>query len=199
MPPLVSLGSWCEPAWQMDRAFPGRAHHFFDWLVTPYAALVRLLETDFAAVFERANLSIEQDGHTVRDAATDILFHHAFSRDADDRIRPETLDAEYPAARAKALHLLGRFRALAESGAPAVLVRLDWGAAPEIAAVRDLLRRRWPNHGFTLAWVQREIPDPGVELPCVIRCQAAAAPPGPNDWAGLPEEWDRVFARIAAG
>src|SRR3954467_14056898 len=66
-PRLISLGNFCQTAYQLRRITGDERASFFDWLVTPADALVRVLEADFAGVFEPANLALTEDGTGVRD------------------------------------------------------------------------------------------------------------------------------------
>lgn len=50
----MSLGANCEVAFQLNRAFPLRREHLFDWKVTPLKALLGLLENRFVGIGETA-------------------------------------------------------------------------------------------------------------------------------------------------
>jgi hypothetical protein len=70
----VSLGSNCEVAFQLDRAFPSRRKHLFDWKITPLSALLDLLESRFAGIAE-AVAPGEHDGMSM-DARYGFQFHN---------------------------------------------------------------------------------------------------------------------------
>lgn len=70
----VSLGLNCEVAFQLDRVALERRKHFFDWKITPHAALRSLLENRFAGVAATVAPG-EHDGMTM-DARYGFQFHN---------------------------------------------------------------------------------------------------------------------------
>src|SRR3954467_10542477 len=69
---ILSLGSACEPAWHLRRT--GRYHSKspFDWLVTPWDSMVRVLADDGAALGSRFSTAL--NGTSVRCGAYDVLY-----------------------------------------------------------------------------------------------------------------------------
>jgi hypothetical protein len=126
---VVSLGSYCVVRWQISRSIIrnikpdvsdrdlsdhilGRKEgllttgtHVFDWLVSPSAGVLRLLNTDFDAAFLRENLRVTADGKNVCDTTTGFLFPHNFSHPGEIYTE-QIIDQEFPEQKHKMDHLI---------------------------------------------------------------------------------------------
>src|SRR4029077_2832526 len=84
---VVSLGGNCMITREVRRFYGISAANMFDWWITPGDALVRLLESDFADLFEPRNLRIVGDRQSVAHLRYGILPHHDFPRnDEENRV-----------------------------------------------------------------------------------------------------------------
>lgn len=81
---VISLGAHCQVAHQIERYYRVPGIGPFEWLVTPYSALLHVL-ADRAQSLGKA-VSMISDGHAGIDANYGVCFHHEFDRDADDRV-----------------------------------------------------------------------------------------------------------------
>jgi hypothetical protein len=104
---IVSLGDNCAPAFNIRRVFGRERAYPFDWWVTPYYAMMRLLAENYAGLFQPEHLVRAHDDKTVLCRHYGLWHHHDFTKDADDRVLPGFLD-EIPQARSKTKALLGR-------------------------------------------------------------------------------------------
>jgi len=109
---IVSLGDWCAPAANIRRRFGTTEAMPFDWWITPYNALIQLLEEKFENVLKRENLEILAQGgrpnDTVRCNHYHMLHHHDFTRDAEHRILPD-IDGQLPSVIEKTRYIVERF------------------------------------------------------------------------------------------
>lgn len=71
----LSLGINCEAGFQFRRVLGEDRSSFFNWNVTPVAALEKLLMSDFADICVAENLRFEGNGTLVRDMRYDYHFH----------------------------------------------------------------------------------------------------------------------------
>jgi hypothetical protein len=74
---VVSLGSWCRPAWQIRKYFKKEHADFFDWNITSFKALQTVLSADYTAqdilVFENC---VGNLFGSVTDLSSGLIFQH---------------------------------------------------------------------------------------------------------------------------
>jgi hypothetical protein len=106
---IISLGSNCEITenirsyFNLDKAYP------FDWWMTPFSSLLHLLEERFTQLFEWQNLTVSEDRQTVIDQHYNIMYHHDFKRDQDEKIRVDQIEEQLPNLKQKYTMLSQRF------------------------------------------------------------------------------------------
>lgn len=109
---IVSLGDWCAPAANIRRHFGVTQAMPFDWWITPYNALIKMLEEDFANILRLKNLEvIDWEGierHSVRCNYYEMLHHHDFKRDGHDFIM-RNLRSQIKDVRSKTKFIIDRF------------------------------------------------------------------------------------------
>jgi hypothetical protein len=195
----VSLGNYCETAYQIRRRTGARQAHFFDWLVTPFAALMQVLETDFAGVFLRENLHPHDNAHTVIDTANGLLFHHDFTRNDQGEVTEETIDREYTVARAKVQFLQQRWRSVTRGEDRVLYVIVGNETPDDILRLQTLMRGKYPGHDFTLLWARRP-GAPGFESDPegIVQAVVPFGVAGPTEWQGDDAAWDAAFAAAEA-
>jgi hypothetical protein len=193
----ISLGSYCETAFQIRRRRNVTQAHFFDWLVTPLESLMLVLENDFEGVFERENIHPTKDGQSVVDTSNGLLFHHEFTRNDQGLVTEEVIGREYRIKQAKVQFLIDRWREIAGGSDPVLYVFLGDGAPSQIQDLRNLIRRKYPALDFRLLWARRP-GSPGFdnESEGIIQTVVvpAVVPPGsPIQWQGDDASWDAAF------
>lgn len=125
-PMVVSLGGNCMVTKEMRTFFKIEEANLFDWWITPGAALVRLIEADFAGLFSRENLALVGDGKSVANLRYGILHHHDFPRnDVEDRVI-EMTDAQIERNQEKFAYLHRRWNAIGKTPGPVLFVRYAW-------------------------------------------------------------------------
>ncbi len=76
---IVSLGSWCQTAYQIRKYFGTKAQPF-DWWVTPTIGLIEVLESQFSDLFIPSNMRVvvEDAGKAVMCSRYGIMHYHDF-------------------------------------------------------------------------------------------------------------------------
>jgi len=109
---IVSLGDWCAPAANIRRRFGLEQAMPFDWWVTSYNGLVRLLEDRFADLFDPTSMQVLDRPHLARETVLchryGILHHHDFNRDGNGQISAD-ISSEIPRAIEKFKFIVNRF------------------------------------------------------------------------------------------
>lgn len=168
----VSLGFNCEVAFQLDRVAPARRKHFFDWKITPLAALRLLLENRFADVAQTVAPG-DHDGMTM-DSRYGFQFHN----------QPVHQERE------KCAYLADRF--LSPDGRRCYILKPESGATErDIKDIRGLLDRF--DEGYELVVLRR--PDDlnlAGETAHTLRFFAPLHAANEGDVAA----YDRLFARF---
>ena len=77
----ISLGSTCQPAYWIRNELKQPEAYFFDWLITPPKALVKVLEDGVNDLLLSDNLSIHHKGIRVVDDFYGLEFQHDFPED----------------------------------------------------------------------------------------------------------------------
>lgn len=123
---VVSLGGNCMVTKEMRSFFKISAANLFDWWITPGAALVRLINADFADLFAREHLAFVGDRKSVANLRYGILHHHDFPRnDEEDRV-VEMTEERLARNREKFAYLHKRWNDLGRNGSPVLFVRWGW-------------------------------------------------------------------------
>jgi hypothetical protein len=106
---VVSIGSNCEVTGNIRHHFKtGRAYPF-DWWMTPFRALLDVLDARFSGLFEASNLSIPADRGTVVDTRFNLMYHHDFARDEDGRVIVGDVEKQLTELRKKYARRADRF------------------------------------------------------------------------------------------
>lgn len=118
---LISLGQVCDVAFELRMHSGDNTAHFFDWLATPFDALIHILENDFE-VFHPEHLILKRTKNSsfVHDEITNINFFHHFT--IYGKTIPESFLLEYPNFIGKFQYLAARFRETIKTK-PVTLVR----------------------------------------------------------------------------
>jgi hypothetical protein len=105
---VISLGSNCEVTANLRRYFRLERAYPFDWWITPLASVRILLENKFEDLFNPDNLIVTEDLGSVVNKKYNLLHHHDFPRDNNDKIIPEKVSREVGNLKNKFLFLQKR-------------------------------------------------------------------------------------------
>jgi len=214
----ISLGYGCEVKYQLSRAlfyrkYPDGAEadlrqmlmtpeygqrnferHIFDWQITPFAAVLKYLESDFQGVFEQADLHVEDGEVAHRLLGT----RHPHDFHAVDGVLDEAaIDASYPAVRSKFDYLAGKFREHLKRPGPFLYVCKQIRTYDDAVRLMQLLRTRNPGHALKLLFVGADGEDQMLEglKGEVFKAwvPVTADKPAGREWEGDDTGWDHVL------
>lgn len=197
----IGLGLNCEVAVQLRRISGCPQAHVFDWQLTLQPSLVHVLRTDFADYFQLDNLVVTENRQHVLDTATGLEFHHLFTQNFDGTILPQRMVREYPKIRARADHLLRRWRETVASDQSALYVRRDPEdelTADDMVELRDVLRECYPSHRFAVLWARDVYDEEGVTQldDGIYEAQVPVLQPRLDLWRGDAAAWDRLYPQL---
>ncbi len=206
---LLSLGSDCEVSLQLRRLGVAHTPSVFDWLVTPWQAMIRVLHdggTHLCTRIERG-----YDGAGAVCSTYGLVYWHEFAR--DDARQVVLTEATVKAAQDKLRHKIGRMRTVLESEKTVLFVRAGIATdspsdryhlgqtfpAGQLNDFTALVSRLFPALKFSLLVVEYEGRDQlqgdGALDPRIVRysmpCQGKLKP---HD-----AEWDTLMSRIDYG
>ena len=190
---LISLGSVCEVAYQIKLHTDKDESDYFDWLITPIAAVVFALERNFEGMFDLNDLEIFANGEAVHNKKTGIMYLHTFPLSEDRLVLPNFRDL-YPDASSKFLHFRRKFLALKDRNDPVTFIRRD--VSPEEASLLcETIRRNFSKLKFRLIAVNvpGEYPNDGFNNDSVKQIEVPKSGPG---GLGVSEIWCQEFIRI---
>ena len=213
MEQVISLGAWCQTTWQLQRMGLRRAASPFDDTGSPMRALAAIIEAGGHGIADDV-LAID-GGHTATCRTYGLILHHAFPRDAADKV---ILNAR--TLRRARQRMAFRWRILdaaLATGRPTLFVRHGAMArAPYILAgernegpvavdplnlFMQAARRRWPDTPMRTLWLL----DPLVATPVgvldpAITHVAATTTLGVagEAWHGCSSTWDWALGLAAA-
>ena len=179
----IGLGRRIETAIQLRMHGAQEGTHLFDWLHTPAAGLLRMIEADFD-VFHPEGLVLRTDitPHRVEDLPTGIVFRRQFPVFRGN-VSPDFL-RHYPDFIRRFRDGVARFRACLAAGS-VTLVRQDM-TEPEALALEAALSARFP--GATLDYLYLNEQGPNFVTPLG---RARTLRPGGS--IGDPGAWAKIL------
>jgi hypothetical protein len=204
---IISLGGRCQIAHQLrrirpyaDRAFP------FDWLITPDASLLRLLEHDFAdflrldGLAENATSRAEFSYRHVVETRYGIVLTHDFKQGT-------AIAAAWPAVRQKYVFLIDRWRSLLASDRRILFIRQSYGRTDAVTndlddladaamggRIAKAIACTYPRLRFRILCLTHRPPTAAEPLPPGI--DVAHVPQRtPWSWTGCDAAWNSLLAR----
>lgn len=195
----VSLGYNCEVAFQFRRVLGRDVAYMFNWMVTPLDSLHRIVANDFEGSFLKENIEVTADPDMLLDRAYGIRFHSPFRKELGRDLSGPRFEALYEQFQGKIALFKERFRGLAASRHRVLyVVKTDEERARErLAAFRDLMRTRWPEHDFEILALQlRGKEEPAWPEPRLHNRYMRRFAPTSDAPDGHLASWDKVFAEF---
>ncbi|MEE7491067.1 DUF1796 family putative cysteine peptidase [Methylobacterium oryzae] len=205
---IVSLGAWCQATFQVRRIFGASASSPYDWLVTPFDALISSIN-DEGRNFGQAVYVRDNDFPMCHNY--DLLYHHEFHRHAG---RPIITEHALASLKSKLTHKYNQFANVMNEGG-ALLVRMGGHAEPAVAwpyitdpkpfssadvnRLTSTLDSKFASREYRILVVNLEgrvavnIDDPIDER--VIFRTIPFATERPR-WEGNDEAWDNIFKEL---
>ncbi|SDO05835.1 Putative papain-like cysteine peptidase [Phyllobacterium sp. OV277] len=126
---FISLGAWCQTAYQIEKHNFPHTKSCFDWLVTPWDGLISILETQgarfgTAATYDPISDCIKCDHYGV-------LYAHEFKKDSLGK--PVITDEQLLNCRSKLLYKHNKMATTLEAGGSVLFVRFGGAVTPATA------------------------------------------------------------------
>jgi hypothetical protein len=197
---VIGMGDWCGVAQNLRRHFRTTTAYPMDWWVARYSATCRLLDDNFAHLFQGKNLAYDPASDCVRCSHYGILHAHDFLRDSAGKHIAD-LGPQLPALREKYAALVTRMDAAAARSILVVRHRLgdeDGPAAPDALHDRalglyDRLAARWPGAELDMLVVESTVPTMLERGEGRITFDALGDTGEPGQWQ--PRAWSALLNR----
>ncbi|ESZ59975.1 hypothetical protein X727_31255 [Mesorhizobium sp. L103C119B0] len=209
----VSLGASCSVAYQIRRYFGQETAFPFDWLITPFASLIQLIENDLQSFVEPAHLAPYQNYFSLLNTNHLVLHHHDVPRE-NGRIVPDWA-AHVEQVRDKYEFLGQRWREMMTDPEPVLFVRHQGRAhltnpgAESIPVLKanglsNLIKEKRQGRPFQIIFASAIDPEDTRPLTSEafrfddVRYTDQEEWPDPSDWwRGASADWTRVFKVVA--
>lgn len=205
---LVSLGSSCTPAWQIRTHLNQPEAYPFDWLVTPFDSLCRLLHDDFVRFIEPDGLEPFSSNTTIRNSRYNLLHHHDFKRTG--RTMSANWMDDVPNVQSKYDYLIARWRALNSYSGRVIFVRHGGHlnecfniekrlSDDEVFTLLDALQRCFPILDFSVLFVtaaSTKINHPRAMFAEMPFANEADWPNAVDRWKGATSKWEQLIRTL---
>ncbi len=208
---LISLGGTCTPTWQLRTFCGSDALYPFDWVLTPFASLLRVLENDFAGFADVGCFHLSWDQKSVYNSRYNVLHHHDFPSGAGGTIADHWRDKIPPLPR-KYEFMIERWRDALDGTSSVLFVRHQghfetetWRCNADLSAgdmdtLCRLLEKTYPHVAFDVLFVTA-----GHAQAAHPRARLAQVGWGEQDWEnpserwkGATQDWQRALASANA-
>ena len=192
---MISVGKYCQPAWQIRRFTGVQTPSYFDWTEAPHEGLVRILQHRFQGVFLKDRLSITPDEKSVRDLDTDILYHHHFSYgQTKTLLTPSMIETGYERQKA-ALGLMHRFWTHGIENYRTLFVRQDWCSREQAMELYSALQSQAGRFGCGLLVLCSPEFVLEIEHPHIHVEIGPPDPTTPDEWRGDDSAWNQILSK----
>ncbi|KAA1053988.1 DUF1796 family putative cysteine peptidase [Azospirillum argentinense] len=200
---IIGLGGNCQVTWQLRNFYGFETAYPFDWWITPWGSLLRLLETDFDGLFLDDGQKIIRNRDTVVCLNTWILHHHDFRRDANGKEVQGGIQEQIPGLRQKYRKIIDRFYDHAGNGR-VLFVRNGLNNIPEMPEgtqniskdpklLVDALAKKFPNTDFHVLFTN--FPKPAISIDRATFAIPKDYHDG-NDYRGSFKGWTEMFGEL---
>lgn len=187
----ISVGHACQPANYIKSLTSQQEANFFDWLVTPVGALVKLVEFGPESLFyDKSQFwTVDEPGRkkaTVTHKSLGVVFYHEFP------LGPKALNS-FTQVELKFRHLAQRWHGLGQTSRKVLFIR-HYAGKNDSLLIQNTLREAFPNLPFDLLSVNEDEENkapwgiPGIINMCVN--------PTGADWKGDSVGWTNVFKQV---
>lgn len=200
----ISLGENCEAAFNFRRVVGKDISYYFNWLVVPIDALIKIVSDDFEGDFERGNLYYKgEQVSMITDRKYNISHHNPF-KEIDGVLSGAAFDDLYGKHVEKLALFKRRFRAVAKSQMFVLyFIKASdlTGAKNDVRSksrmFRDLMRKQYPSHKFHIVVLQeRGRFEPQWNDDGIFNRYLERFAPFNNVPDFHVESWDRVFSEF---
>lgn len=185
---VISVGSDCQPAHYIRNVLKQQEAYFFDWLITPPAAFVKLLQHGPESLFyDRAQFqAIDESGRshaTVTHKGLGVVLFHEFPSG------PKALNA-FDNVAMKFRHLAQRWYGIPQLGR--ILFVRHYADKDESLSIQNAIGKAFPTLKFDLLVVNESDGTPWG-LPGIVN---TCVGPTTTDWKGDVAGWTDLLKRM---
>lgn len=191
---LISLGKACETAFQIRLHTPKVDADFFDWLITPFDGLMKILHEEFSGHLNPRDLYLQDDRNFINNAITGVQYGHVFLRDAITHLHPDNFLDDLERVQSIFDYLAEKFIRNASAGLPLGFVRREI-IPSQALELESFFRARFPELQFNIIAVNGTYQGVGDLDPA--RFSELTVPASGPDGLGLADEW--ATALVGAG
>ncbi|WP_419226904.1 DUF1796 family putative cysteine peptidase [Alteromonas sp. OM2203] len=185
----ISLGSTCQPAYWIRNELKQPEAYFFDWLITPPKALIKVLDDGIDDLLDVKNLSIHHRGIRVIDDLSGLEFQHDFPEDETGKILDSYVDY-VDNVRDKYIRRYERLIELIASDKQIVFVR--YGDRPSnIPSLREKIQETLMNSKSILIFASEHIECDQEDFPFFYFNLEPC-----SDWKGDQPKWKEIVDKI---
>jgi len=186
----VSIGDCCQTAYQLRRYFGSSDALFFDWLITPAAALAAF-ELPPEAYFQVDNWHFNVEKASIEDDGTGLIYHHQFDTDENHDIILDKVNGQLDNARSKFMYLREKTRNYLREADFVYLFRYEWISNGALAQERfSQIRQIFGRYNSNISVV---IASPNATEDLVFGKDRLMKIIDQPNWEGDDVSWDRVF------
>ncbi len=202
---IVSLGGNCEVSAHIGRYFQIKRRGMFDWWIVPFDSLPRLLNNNFAGLFD--HLSVKPEA--VYCSKYGIVHQHDFIRNSTEEVVQDRVQDQIPYLKEKYAGILNRLKSDAKPGTRILFIRSWREILHEGPNYPRHLIRGVPRYNFEAVIQAVSEFVPGVEFKCLFvnygdqTCYDSRAlfhnvedRGDIKDWTGSHLGWDDMFRRF---
>lgn len=201
---VFSIGGACEVAHHI-RLFTGKdSASLFDWWITPFDGLLKVVESDFEGLLAPENM-VALPRRSVTCSRYGIIHHHDFRRDHNRQIVTEEIPSRLIELNSKYSMLVKRFRSAFTGNRKILLVR-GWRDdlhekrnVPDPGTVThdfrrliDAIRTRFPEAEISFLFVNYNTAE---DLGGGISFDNVTVYDDKVDWRGSTRGWQELLAR----
>ena len=123
---IISLGAWCQVAEQLRRHEVSFVSSPFDWLVTPFESLLRIIRNGGVQLCN--DVAQYDGGQSAICTNYGVLYHHEFPRDTQDKVKIN--DDDRIVGRSKLLHKMANLDVYCKRDGRKLFIRLEDMSSP---------------------------------------------------------------------
>lgn len=197
---LISLGTTCQTAYQIERKGLRKFSGPIDWFISPLESTIELLENRFANFTEWKNLEVtgiyENRNFIVNDTLYNVTSYHDFSISSDGSIKKE----DYIAFKEKMYRKIKRFFNQIETDESILFVingdKSGLDKYIQLLTILKELRGNLPYHVLACGYFVPNVKEKQIENITFYRFRKIEKRSEQEQWKGNDEEWDNCLKNI---
>ena len=196
---ILSLGTTCQTAYQIERKGLRKCAGPLDWFISPLSGTIKLLEDNFADFMKKENLEIidtyENKNFVVKDTLYNVISYHDFPLSNESGIKT----SDYEIFKNRLIIKINNFYAQLEIARSILFVmnggEVDLDAYIHLSTLIGAIRKNMPFHmlicGYMLPGNLNSRPIEDITFYKFKKIKRFDNPA--DQWKGNDEEWDKCL------